>query len=118
MDKQNAIQESVLEEAQRLIYGPRQAEYGSALVSFGRITGLWTAYLKARGFDVELVEEDAAEMLLLLKVARSVEDLNEGRSIKRDSVVDQAGYAGCLGKIADDRAEAEDEGTDEAGAWS
>lgn len=100
-------QETVLEEAQRLIYGPRMAEYGSALVSFGRIAGLWNAYLAARGLypKAPLVEEDVAFLLVLLKAARAIEDLSSERPVKRDSVVDVAGYAGCVQKITDDREE-------------
>ena len=85
-----ASQESVLQEAERLVNGDRQASYGSASESFKRIAKLWTAY---RG--VEFTPKDVASMMILMKVSRSV------TSNKRDNWVDMAGYAELGSKLDD-----------------
>lgn len=85
-------EESVLQEAQRIIHGPRQQDYGGPLESFERIAALWSAYL-----GVPLEAEDAANLLILLKVARAKQGFH------RDSYVDVAGYAGCAELIQEER---------------
>lgn len=89
--------ETVLEEAQGLIYGDRQQQYGNARTNFGDIGLLWAPIL---GRPVSA--EEVALCLLQLKVARAVNDTRLGRAIKRDTVVDLAGYAGCIEKIQRD----------------
>lgn len=88
--------ETVLEEASRLIYGDRKEQYGKAADNFGDIGTLWSVVLKTT-----VTAEQAALCLLLLKVARAVNDTNQMRPIKRDTIVDLAGYAGCIAKIQD-----------------
>ena len=81
-------QESVLQEAERLVNGDRQKDYGSASESFRRIAALWSAY---RG--VEFTPKDVACMMILMKVSRSVS------SDKRDNWVDIIGYAELGSKL-------------------
>lgn len=91
--------ESVMQEAERLVNGNREADYGHPRDNFALIGRLFQEYLIARGIidgeaDVEIDGADAAQMMLLLKVARFA---TGGR--KRDTVVDQAGYAGVTARV-------------------
>lgn len=83
--------DTVNEEAQKLIFGDREAEYGHPAENLGRIATLWSAYLKQ-----EVTAADVATMMILLKVAR----LKTGVG-SRDTWVDIAGYAGLLERIHD-----------------
>ena len=89
-------QESVLQEAERLVNGDRQQSYGDASESFERIADFWHAYLKTKlKSDVHLSAKDVASMMILMKVSRSV------TSNKRDNWVDMAGYAELGSKLDD-----------------
>jgi hypothetical protein len=85
---------SVLEEAEGLIYGDRKEQYGNAAKNFGDIAHLWEPILGVRPSA-----EAVALCLLQLKVARAINDIRAGKDIKRDTIVDLAGYAGCIEKI-------------------
>jgi hypothetical protein len=71
----------VLEEADTLINGQRQEDYGTPRQNFGVIADMWAAYL---GADIE--PRDVANMMALLKIARL------RMTNARDSAVDGAGY--------------------------
>lgn len=71
----------VLEEADTLINGQRQEDYGTPRQNFGVIADMWAAYL---GTDIE--PRDVANMMALLKIARL------RMTNARDSAVDGAGY--------------------------
>ena len=71
----------VLEEANELINGQRQEDYGTPRQNFGVIADMWAAYL---GPDIE--PRDVANMMALLKIARL------RLANHRDSAVDGAGY--------------------------
>jgi hypothetical protein len=83
--------ESILEEAQRLVHGARQADYGHPLDDFGKVTRMAHA-LWGRG--PQSAEEHALYMCLV-KIARQVE------KPKRDNLVDLAGYAATAQMIVD-----------------
>jgi len=87
---------NVLEEAMELIYGDRQDAYGPVTASFKRIAELWTVVLGA-----VVTADQVALCLIQLKIARALNDTNMSRPIKRDTIVDISGYAGCLGKLLD-----------------
>lgn len=80
-----AVRQSVLEEAEAIINGERRDDYGGPLESFTRIARLWEPIL-----GVEISPYDVALCLIQLKVARAV------NGMQRDSIVDIAGYAGCV----------------------
>lgn len=82
------IMANILEEANELIHGERRKDYGDPIESFQRIADLWKPILK-----VDITTEQVALCMIQLKVARF---LNGGT---RDSMVDVAGYAGCIGLI-------------------
>ncbi|OHT67801.1 DUF6378 domain-containing protein [Mycobacteroides chelonae] len=81
--------ETVLQEAERIINGARQESYGPPEQSLGAIAELWSPYLK-----LDLSARDVANLMILLKVARSKQGFH------RDSYVDIAGYAGLTEKLS------------------
>ncbi len=73
---------SVLDEAKSIVAGARATEYGEgAENSLPRIAAYWSTYLGR-----ELSARDAANMMVLLKMAR------ESHKPKRDNHVDAIGY--------------------------
>ena len=93
--------ESILEEAQRIIHGPRNQDYGTPLSNHSTTAALWNAYLAAlaaRG--AALQAEDVCYLNILQKVSRAVTT----GVYKRDTPVDVAGYAGNVEMIQDERA--------------
>jgi hypothetical protein len=72
----------ILEEARDLIRGDRAESYGEARASFERIAALWSIYK-----GVTITAKDVADMMILLKISRSV------TSPKHDNWVDIIGYA-------------------------
>ena len=89
----NAENESILDEAKRIIYGDREKTYGHPSKNLETIARMWNAYLWAIEFDTkrDLLPKDVAVMMILLKSARLGNDQNH-----RDSVVDIAGYAALI----------------------
>ena len=86
--------QTVLEEAQSLIYGDRQQSYGSAKQNFKDTATGWSVILSKRNEDyVEVTPEDVAMMMVWLKVCR------QNNKPGRDNIVDICGYAGCVEKI-------------------
>ena len=83
----------MLTEAEAIINGPRQDSYGHAFDSFTLLSKLWEPVL-----GVSVTPEQVGLCLVLLKVARSVNDPS-----CRDHLVDIAGFAGCLDKIQERR---------------
>jgi hypothetical protein len=80
---------SVLDEAAVLVYGDRQEAYGDAHETFSRIALIWEAVL---GTPVTPIQ--VACCMVGLKMARLF-----ASPLHRDSVVDIAGYAACLGDL-------------------
>ncbi|ASJ79753.1 phosphofructokinase [Mycobacterium phage Fameo] len=81
---------SILTTAEEIINGQRALDYGDAKENHERIAGLWSAYKR----DTEFSPEDVAVMMILLKIARLMEN-----GYHNDTVVDIAGYAGVLEKM-------------------
>ena len=81
---------SVLVEADALINGDRQAQYGPPTQDFQRTADMWTGLLQYRLLLNERIRpKDVAWMMIMLKASRAQ------HSDKRDNYVDAAGYAGC-----------------------
>lgn len=89
-DSDDTTIEHVLVEAEKIIHGQRRDDYGSAEKSFNTIWNFWEPVLKN---DTLSGAEKVALCMIGLKIARYM------KSRDRDSVVDIAGYAGCLGQI-------------------
>ena len=76
---------SILQEAEELINGDRNAQYGPPNQDFERTAKMWTAM-----FGREFKSHEIAMAMIALKMSRLVWSPE-----KRDSWVDIAGYAGC-----------------------
>lgn len=88
--------ESILETAQRLIHGDRNASYGHPRENFKATKDLWQAYLDNIG-DRKLVELDVANMMILMKTARVING-----KYHQDSYTDIAGYAGTAERLQEE----------------
>lgn len=83
---------TILEEAEKLVGGDRQQDYGDTRKSFTRIARLWSSYK-----GIEFTPQDVGLMMILLKVSRGAE------GAKRDTIVDIAGYARCIEMLGEKR---------------
>ncbi len=83
-------QDHILVEAESIIHGQRRDDYGSAEESFKKISDLWAPILDSHNLTGA---EVVALCMIQLKVARYC------NSQSRDSLVDIAGYAGCLAQV-------------------
>lgn len=88
---ERATGESVLQEAQRLTHGDRNASYGHPLDDYTRTAKLWSAIL---GVDVSA--EQAALCMCAVKISRQC-----NRS-KRDNMTDLAGYSWVVDEIVEE----------------
>lgn len=98
------VAETVLEEAQRLVYGPRQESYGHPLDDFSRTGRIWGAILGIADVPAEKV----ALCMIGLKISREV-NLHG-----RDNVVDGSGYWGTLDLVLAERERRRESWTREA----
>jgi hypothetical protein len=92
--KGGSMDETVLEEAQRHIYGDRHEAYGSASASFTRTGKAMGALLH---LDRDLTAAEVAMFFIVHKLSR------ESYNPKRDNRVDIAGYVGLLDDIQEGR---------------
>ena len=96
--------ETVLEEAQRLVYDDRAASYGPTLRQHKEIAAIWSVILGSR-----ITAEQVALCMAGMKLVRikntlpSNDSTTEDKKKHRDSVVDLAGYAGVIGRCAEER---------------
>lgn len=86
----------ILEAAQKCVCGQREQDYGKPEDNFQAIANLWNAYLSLS--DTRIDAGDVAMMMGLMKIAR----IRTGTATE-DSYVDLAGYAACVGEIAESR---------------
>lgn len=84
--------ETALQEAQRLVYGDRGADYGHPIDDYDRTAALWSTIL-----GNPVTAEQAVLCMVALKISR------ECNKHKRDNAVDIAGYAECLQRIVEER---------------
>jgi hypothetical protein len=82
--------ETILEEAARLVNGPRRAEYWHPRENFQDVADMWTVILR-RNDDENLIitRDEVILMMLCLKICRGKQ------GYKRDTATDIAGYAQC-----------------------
>ncbi len=81
------VRSQLLEDADMLVNGDRNNDYGPPTQDFSRTAALWSIYLDGKRM---LDAHDVAVMMILLKVSRLSWSPNN-----RDSWVDIAGYAAC-----------------------
>jgi|TARA_R110002020_G_scaffold336482_1_gene551893 hypothetical protein len=80
-----------LEQARNIINGDRAVDYGTASINHRRIADLWGAY-----GECTYTPMDVAMMMLLVKVARTMEHS------KDDSFIDMCGYAALACEMSED----------------
>ena len=85
-------EESILEEAKRIVHGDRGENYGHPFEDFSRTAQIWSAIL---GIDVE--PEQVALCMVGVKISREV------HRPKRDNIVDGAGYFETLDMVKKER---------------
>lgn len=101
------IEPTVLEKAQQLIYGERNKTYRHPSENFENIANLWNAYFQSiqpredvfdgmqkQEPEFKINKHDVAYMMILMKVARGATNQEH-----EDTIIDIAGYAGCLERI-------------------
>lgn len=79
---------ALMAEAENLVYGDRNDDYGHPHDDYSRTAGLWSALL-----GVEITAAQAALMMALVKFSR------EMNREKADNVIDAHGYLLCYGRI-------------------
>lgn len=85
-------QETVLQTANRIVFGKRQQDYGRPHVDFSRTAAYWSNL-----FGVEVRPEQVSLAMILLKISRLMQTPDH-----YDSVVDLAGYAGTYDLVMQD----------------
>lgn len=88
-------EESICEEATRLVDGPRRGEYGPAKDSFNNIAAVWSAILHKK-LKEPLTAHEVAILMAGFKLVR------ESNKEKRDNRVDAVGYLILAQKIIDE----------------
>jgi hypothetical protein len=88
--------ETVLEEAQRIVYGSRQAAYGHPMDDYTRTAAMVSGML-AHKLKEPLSAEEMALVMCQVKISRQI------NKPKRDNMTDLAGYAGCVQRIVERR---------------
>lgn len=88
------MKETVLQEAQRLVYGDRQKAYDHPAKDYRRTAKIWTGILIDKLKDgVEISPREAVLMMAGVKISREV------HKHRRDNCTDGAGYFGCAARI-------------------
>ena len=83
---------TILEEAQKAVYGDRQDDYGTVTENFDTIAQFWSIVLKTK-----VTAEQVGICMVQVKVARQM------FKKKRDNLVDGAGYFATLEKMEDEK---------------
>lgn len=83
--------ETIFEEAQRIVSGARQKDYGPPERCNGMIAQQWSLFLRQKNnVGIYLTAEDVSWMMVQLKMIRQM------NSKKRDNLVDAIGYIGLI----------------------
>lgn len=83
--------ETVVDEALRIVRGNREGVYGPPDQNFRTIAAMWSAWLTVRlRAPVTLEPADICHLMILMKEARIANS-----PLHRDSLVDIVGYADC-----------------------
>lgn len=83
---------SILTEAEGLVHGDRNADYGNPLDEFSRVAKMWSAIL-----ETDVSAEQIGLCMVALKLSRQC------NNPKRDNMVDAAGYAETVQMVVDER---------------
>lgn len=90
---------SFFQRAENLITGQRQADYGDKLQNFSQTAMIWTGLLAHKLLPGQQISpDDVAICMMGLKMSRLAKTPHH-----EDSILDIAGYAGCLHKLQEER---------------
>ena len=81
--------QSILAEAQEILRGSRQSDYGDAANNFERIASIVNSVYP----ELDITSEQCCMVLIAVKLIR------EGYKHKRDNLVDLCGYAEIMNRI-------------------
>lgn len=99
----------LLDKAKETVCGHREHDYGGPEKNFGTIARFWEVYLSQKcvpiGISVDLLPEDVAAMMVLLKLAR----VASGHG-KADNWIDISGYAACGAELETGTEESDHDG--------
>ena len=91
---------TMLEQADAIISGDRQRDYGDKLQNFSQIAMLWQGTLATvLAPNAAITPELVAMCMIQVKLARLAKSPDHF-----DSLMDVAGYAGCMSILQDERA--------------
>ena len=110
MSDGNDARQQIIEEVRSCVCDERYKQYGDAQENFEDTAQVWTWWLRGRGLlkdDAELTSLDFGQMMLLMKVSRSLRNLEY-----LDTFIDEVGYAVCSAGIIKSEREPRDEGHD------
>lgn len=94
----------MLVQAENLINGQRQQDYGDKLQNFTQIAMLFQGVLAMKLMpNARITPEDVALLMMQVKIARLAKSPDHF-----DSVMDIAGYAGCYDRMQSERKEGYD----------
>lgn len=89
----------MLVQAQELITGDRQKDYGNKLQNFAQIAmGVQMVLATKLRPNAEITPEDVAMIMMQVKIARLTKTPDHF-----DSIIDVAGYAGCYNMLQNER---------------
>lgn len=92
-------EQSILTEAQGLVHGDRNSDYGHPLDDFSRTAAIWTALLGGKLKDGARIEpEDVGLCMVGVKLSRQI------NQPKRDNLTDAAGYCETVRMVVDEKA--------------
>ena len=90
----------MLHQAQELVQGARQSDYGDKLQNFTQIAMLFQGTLAQKlQPNARITPEDVAILMMQVKIARLAKSPDHF-----DSIMDVAGYAACFSMLQDERA--------------
>jgi hypothetical protein len=89
-------EESILDEAKRIVHGERGENYGHPFEDFSRTAQIWSAIL-----DIDVTPEQVALCMVGVKISREI------NRPKRDNIVDGAGYFETLEMVKQERSRRE-----------
>lgn len=93
------VKPNLLVEADQLINGQRQTDYGDKLQNFSQIAmGFQMVLATKLQPGQQISAEDVTLCMMQVKIARLAKSPDH-----RDSILDVAGYAGCYGKLQEER---------------
>jgi len=96
-DKEAPVLDDILKEADRIVHGPRNSDYGHPIDDYSRVVEIFRMLS-----GVGLHPEDGALFMVAVKLARLRHNYEAG-IIHRDSLVDAAGYLWVFAQIVESR---------------